>query len=60
MDSAPDWFADPATQVALDIHGIDGALDHIRTIVNTTPYLAGAYRDDFAEIAAEFQRLAAQ
>jgi len=58
MFDAEDPINEPATQAALDIHEIDGALSHLRELICREPYLAGLYRDDFAEIAAEFQQLA--
>lgn len=56
--SDDDYLSDPATQVALDIHSVDGALAHIRRVFNEAPYLAAAFRDDLAEIGSEFTQLA--
>lgn len=47
----------PAVQAELDLHTIDGALAHLRALLEREPWLAGAYRTDLAEIGSAFTEL---
>ena len=52
------FFDEPATGVELELHTLDGCIARIRSLVGASPWLAGAYRDELAQLSSDFTRLA--